>query len=71
MNKETIKIKKHPNVYCPDCNEVIFSATILRHELDGSPVDQIIYPTHCPICGQRLVPAGIFANELMFKTIKI
>lgn len=71
MAKETIKIKKHPNVYCPDCNELIFSASILRHTMDGAPTEQIIYPNCCPICGQRLVPMEIFANEMMFKSIKI
>ena len=71
MIKETIKIKKHPNVYCPDCNELIFSASILRHAMDGAPTEQIIYPNCCPIRGQRLVPIEAFVNEMMFKTIKI
>ena len=55
MTKETIKIKRHSNVYCPDCNELILSAFILRHNTNNTFMEQTIYPNYCPICGQHLI----------------
>ena len=61
-----MKIQKHQNIYCSKCDEIIFTATILRHETNGSPVEQVIYPEYCPLCGHLLSPFKGFVNERMY-----
>ena len=61
-----IKVQKHSNIYCKACDELIFTATILRHETNGAPVEQTIYPEYCPICGAKLIPFKGFVNERMY-----
>jgi len=55
MNKEGVMTERHPNVYCPNCVEIILSASILRHDTNNTFMEQTIYPNYCPICGQHLI----------------
>ena len=63
----SIKIQPHENIYCPHCDEIVFTATILRHETNGSPAEQTIYPEFCPICGTKLKHFTKFVNERMYR----
>jgi len=61
-----MKVEKHSNIWCPKCDEIIFNANILRYDTHGNPVDQLIYPEYCPICGYKLEPFKGFINEYMY-----
>ena len=50
------KVQKHKYNYCPVCKELFFYSTILRHDTSSRPVEQVIYPEYCGICGHFLVP---------------
>lgn len=56
------KIERHKNNYCPVCDEFFFHSVILRHDTSNKPVEQIIYPEYCGICGHPLESKGYCAN---------
>lgn len=61
-----MKVQPHANNYCAKCDEIIFSANILRHTTSGKPVEQLIYPEFCPLCGKKLEKFKGFINERMY-----
>lgn len=61
-----LPIVSHINVYCKKCDEVILYSTILRHDSFSNPVEQKIYGTYCPICGNKLEPYSSIINEGMY-----
>ena len=50
-------------VICSNCNEVILSLTVLRHDTSNRPVAQEMMPKYCPFCACRIILDNIPVKE--------
>lgn len=50
-------------VICSNCDEVILSLTVLRHDTSSRPVEQEMTPKYCPFCACRIILGNIPIKE--------
>lgn len=50
-------------VICSNCNEVILSLTVLRHDTSSRPVAQEMMPKYCPFCACHIILDNIPVKE--------
>lgn len=54
-------------MYCTECDNFIFYSVVLDYNKNGAPMDKIILPNYCPVCGHPLEEYKGNIAERMYK----
>ena len=55
---------QHFPIYCKECDELIFSIEVLRHNTSNEPVFSKNYNIkYCPFCGAKIKVGGKYSDR--------